>query len=196
MTTPRDEPAPIEETGVGWPGAPPPARKPATPPAKPSVPSPPPRPAPPRPAPTRRSFEATLPPERPGTVTAAAVILFVGAGLALLLCCGLNLLASDADLAPEESSALLLVNVILVVSGVLNLVFGYFILQGRQWARVTTIVFSAIGIVLQLVGFLTGGETNSTVAGNCIGLLLNVIVIGLLSGSSASEYFRATRAWR
>jgi hypothetical protein len=149
------------------------------------------------PAPARRSFEeATMPPVRPGTVTAAAVILFVGAGLALLLCCGLNLLASDADLDSEESSALLLFNVILVVSGVLNLVFGYFILQGRQWARVATIVFSAIGIVLQLVGLFTGGETSSNAAGSCIGLVLNVIVIGLLSGSSASEYFRAARAWR
>jgi hypothetical protein len=194
MTTPRDEPAPIEETGVGWPGAPPPApapKPPAPPPARPAAP-----PASPRPAPPRRSYQVTTPPQRPGTVTAAAVILFVGAGLALLACCGLNLLASDAELAPEGSRLVLLISGILGVSGVLNLVFGYFLLQGRQWARITTIVLSAIGIVLQIVGFVTGGETGSTVAGSCVGILLNIIVIRLLSGSSASEYFRASRAWR
>lgn len=190
MTTPRDEPAPIEETGVGWPGAPSPARKPATPPAKPSVPSPPPRPAP------RRSFEATLPPVRPGTVTAAAVIMFVRSGFGLLACCALSLLAGNADLGPNQSNLLLLLSVILVVSGVLNILFGYFVLQGRQWARVAAIVFSAVDIVLQAVGLFGGTQEGSTMAGSCIGLVLSVIIIGLLSGSSASEYFRATRAWR
>jgi hypothetical protein len=136
-----------------------------------------------------------LAPERPGTVTAAAVILFVSAGLGLLACCGLNLLAGEATLGDDEQNVLLLVSAIIVVFSLFNGVLGYYVLQGRQWARITTIVLCVIGILTSVVSLFatidsTGGSNS---LGTCFGIVLNIVIIGLLSGESAGSYFRHAR---
>lgn len=212
MTTPprgeADDPAPPRrETGLGWPDERPPARpKPPAPPQRPQRPQTPERrhsrPAPPRTAPVRqipspryapprpRSYE---PPERPGTVTAAAVILFVSAGLGLLACCGLNLMAGEAGVSSDVETYLAIFSVILVAVSVFNAVLGYYLLQGRQWARITTIVVCGLGIAGSVIAVFAGANGGNNIASSCVGLLLNVLVIGLLSGSQASDYFRYGR---
>jgi hypothetical protein len=207
--TEAEEPAPRRPTGVGWPDATPPA-----------APEPPPQPAPePSPPPARpvsdiryRRPDTTVelprqagtsparspypqPPGRPGTVTAAAVILFVSAGIGLLACCGLNVLAGEATLGDDEQNLLMLFSAIIVVFSLLNIVLGYYILQAKQWARVATIVVCVIGIITGLISVFAGldGAGGSNSLGSCLGLVLNIVIIGLLSGSSASEYFRYAR---
>lgn len=148
-------------------------------------------PAPPRlvPRPVPPYQPPELPPQRPGSVTAAAVILFGSAGLGALGCCGLLVLVNDLDDAGQRMFTIL--GGILAVVVLLNVLLGYFLLQGRQWARVTTIVICTIGIgatILSLI--LTGGQGGLS---NCVGLIVNITLIALLSGSAASEYFRAMR---
>ncbi|MGH3678931.1 MAG: hypothetical protein ACRDT2_01175 [Natronosporangium sp.] len=130
--------------------------------------------------------------ERPGNVTAAAVILFVGAGLGALGCCGVNYLAGQADLSSAEQNLVMLLGAILLGSALLNVLLGYYILQGRQWARVTTIVFCSIAIVASVVNqFASFGDAEATGPfSTCLGVILNVLVIGLLSGERAGYYFR------
>jgi hypothetical protein len=233
MTTPpprgeADEPAPIRETGLGWPDQPPPPDQRPSP-DQPPPPEPPPPPAAPRgaiaaapdpefaeavrkfrasssqarparPASPARLYQPTQPyrpyPDRPGTVTAAAVILFVSAGLGLLACCGINLLAGEAELEGDEQTVLLVFSVVIAVVSLLNALFGYFILQGRQWARVTIIVLCALGIAGSLVGLFIGAgseDAGSNGLSTCFGLVLNIVIIVLLSGERASDYFRSAR---
>jgi hypothetical protein len=226
MTTPRgeaDEPAPIRETGVGWPDqAPAPPRpaprskpEPAPPPgAAPDPASEPPRrfgPTPPTdpsfadavqryrastsPA-ARSAYEYRVAPQRPGTVTAAAVILFISAGLGLLACCGIYYLASGADLDNAAQTVLLVFTAVIVVFSLFNGVLGYFILQGRQWARITTIVLCALGIAGSVASLLIGAggeDAGSSGLSTCTGLALNIAIIVLLSGERASDYFRYAR---
>lgn len=206
---PPPEPAPIRETGLGWPderppprpqpsASPPPAAS-ASPPASPrsrdvrSQPAPP-RPTPPRPAPSQlRSYESQYPPQRPGTVTATAVIMFVSAGLGLLACCGLNYLASEAELDGDADTWLVVFSVVTLVFSLFNAVLGYYILQGRQWARVTTIVICALGIAGSAIALFAGANGGNNILSTCVGVLLNVLVIGLLNGTEASHYFRYSR---
>jgi hypothetical protein len=226
MTTPEaEEPAPRRPTGIGWPDPPPAAPPAPSPSPEPALPlwaaqrrdlaaerdatvEPPRRTTTPRDSDFARRAQAyrarstqsrpwhTSQPERPGTVTAAAVILFIGAGLGLLACCGLNVLASEAEPNDDAQTVLLVVSAVIVVFSLFNAVLGYYVLQGRQWARVVTIVLSAIGIVTSLISLVVaaGGETGgSSSVGTCFGIILNAVIIGLLSGSSASEYFRYAR---
>jgi hypothetical protein len=221
MSTPEaEEPAPRRPTGVGWPDAtPPPAPPPA--PAAATAPQPS-RPSQRRDLGAARDATVELPrqasqggdfasraqayrarstqarswypvqAERPGTVTAAAVILFISAGLGLLACCGLNVLAGEATLGDSEQNLLMVFSAVIVVVSLLNAVLGYYVLQGRQWARVTTIVLCVIGIITSIISLIASIDSvgGSTGLGTCFGIVLNGVIIGLLSGSRASDYFR------
>lgn len=136
---------------------------------------------------------ATLPaPRRPGTVTAVGVtLLFIG-GLGILGCGGLGYLAAAADLFNLDRDLVLVVGAILGGGSILSAVLGYFILRGRQWARVTTIVVCVILIVGAVVSLFTGaGSGGGNLLGICFAAILNVLLIWLLSGSAASEFFRS-----
>jgi hypothetical protein len=122
-------------------------------------------------------------PERPGGVTAAAVILFVSSGLGLLGACALVSLSGSSSV----SSDLALVGILLAVGAIINVALGVLVLQGRNWARITTIVFCALGIVLQVVQLAQGAGPTGF-----LGMALNAVVIGLLSTQSASAFFRAS----
>ncbi|HVM24125.1 MAG TPA: hypothetical protein VM253_01835 [Candidatus Limnocylindrales bacterium] len=118
--------------------------------------------APPTPAPTR-----------PGTVTAAGIILIVlGAFtllLGLLLLIGVGLFAGAAGAIPAEAEmpgigglmgafagAIFIFTLIVVGFGVLQLLSGIKVLGGRNWARITGIVVAALGALFALAGL--GGE--------------------------------------
>jgi hypothetical protein len=133
------------------------------------------------------------PPGRPGAVTAAGFVLLIGAGLGLLACCGVNLTASGADLSGEDRDLLLLASMVLIGGSVLIGVLGYAILRGRQWARITTIAICVLGIIAALVSLFTGAGPRAgggDLLGTCVGVLLELVVIVLLSGSRVSDYFR------
>jgi hypothetical protein len=130
-------------------------------------------------------------PSRPGNVTAAAVILFVGAGLGLLACCGFSYLSAEANLSEAEQNAVTIVSGLLAVGSVVNVVLGYFLLRGRRWARIVTIGYVLLSLAGRVVTLFTSAEAAGGLgAGVCLGIVLDAIIIGLLSGSAASDYFR------
>jgi hypothetical protein len=126
---------------------------------------------------------------RPGAVTAAGVILYIGAGLALVVGCLLLLAGSGDTYTGSDKSVALVSAVIYAISGVGNAVLAYFIMKGRRWAQVVTIVLSAIGLLYGLVSVFAGGSANVS---GCIAVLLNAVIIGLLLSSSAKAYFSRT----
>lgn len=161
---PADRPLPPPSSGGTWSGMPPDTPGPRPGPQGPYVP----------------------PPRRPGTVTAAAVILYVSAGLSMLACCVLGSLAGDV---PDELSNLLTLAVVLLLGGaVLNVVLAYFVLEGRQWAQIATIVLCGLGIVVSVLQLLANPEAVG--ASGCLGILINALIIFLLSTEDARAYFR------
>jgi hypothetical protein len=102
-------------------------------------------------------------------------------------------LAGEADVPRDAETFLVVFSVITVVFSLFNAVLGYYILQGRQWARITTIVVCALGIAGSAIAVFAGADGGDNLPTSCLGGLVNVLVIGLLSGSQASDYFRYGR---
>jgi hypothetical protein len=123
---------------------------------------------------------------RPGTVTAAGVILYIGAALALVVGC-LLLLGGSGDTYTGSAKSVALVSAfVYAIAGVGNAVLAYFVMKGKRWAQVVTIALSAIGLLYGLVSFFAGGAANLS---GCIAVMLNAVIIGLLLSSSAKAYF-------
>jgi hypothetical protein len=121
------------------------------------------------------------------------VILLVTGGLGIVACGGVSYLASSADLVDQDRNLLIVVTAILGGVAVLSVVLGFFILRGRQWARITAVVMSGLGVAGSVVSLLTGGGLEGGhLLSSCLGTLLNLLVIGLLSGPAAGDYFRYT----
>jgi hypothetical protein len=115
--------------------------------------------------------------ERPSVVTAAAVLLYIFAGLGVLA--GLLGFLATATVAPGAG----LLSLVVIGLSVVYLVAATKILRGSNNARITTIVLLSISIVLNVVDY----DSRSLVT---IGLAL--LVIGLLSWNrDAQAYFRA-----
>jgi hypothetical protein len=121
------------------------------------------------------AYETT---ERPSVVTAASVLLYIFAGISGLA--GLLLLGAGA----MATGPGMLLTLVMLGLAVLYLVFATMILKGSNGARIATIVFLSISIVLDLVGF----DKSSLIS---IGLAL--LIIGLLAWNrDAQAYFGAT----
>ena len=115
--------------------------------------------------------------ERPSVVTAAAVLLYIFAGLGVLA--GLLGFLATATVAPGAG----LLSLVVIGLSVVYLVAATKIMQGSNNARITTIVLLSISIVLNVVDY----DSRSLIT---IGLAL--LVIGLLSWNrDAQAYFRA-----
>jgi hypothetical protein len=115
--------------------------------------------------------------ERPSVVTAAAVLLYIFAGLGVLG--GLVGFLATATVAPGAG----LLSLVVIGLSVVYLVAATKIMQGSNNARITTIVLLSISIVLNVVDY----DSRSLIT---IGLAL--LVIGLLSWNrDAQAYFRA-----
>lgn len=114
---------------------------------------------------------------RPGLVTGAGITLIVlgiiTSLVAVFLLIGASLFAGatgaiDTSDMPGMGGALgafagAIVVFVLIVGGwaALQLVSGFYVLAGREWARIVAIVVSIIGIVLALAGL--GGRDSSSV---------------------------------
>jgi hypothetical protein len=115
--------------------------------------------------------------ERPSVVTAAAVLLYIFAGLGVLA--GLVGFLATATVAPGAG----LLSLVVIGLSVVYIVAATKIMQGSNNARITTIVLLSISIVLNVVDY----DSRSLIT---IGLAL--LVIGLLSWNrDAQAYFRA-----
>jgi hypothetical protein len=117
------------------------------------------------------------PMERPSVVTAAAVLLYIFAGIGILA--SLFVLLAAAGLASGAITALAL---LMLAMSIVNIVLATKILNGSNGARITAIVLLSIGILLDLVNFD---------AQSVISIGLGVLVIGLLAWNrDAQAYFQ------
>jgi hypothetical protein len=116
---------------------------------------------------------------RPGWVTFAAVMQFIGA--AALLLGGLLAMVGGSFIAALFEGGLgefgdvlagiiVVVGVILLLLGVLFLFMGLGLLKGRGWARITAIVFAALGALFAILAIVQGD----------FGSLLNLVLDGLI----------------
>lgn len=125
----------------------------------------------------------SLPPREhfsmPGKTKAAVIILWIGSVLGV--CLGLLALAAleSEPMAPSGTSVIF---GILIGAALLNVLFAIAIQKRRNWARITTIVLSALGVVVQAVSLFTGDVTA------LVGLALNVAIIVLLASEESREW--------
>ena len=143
-----------------------------------------------RPAPATpfSPLEAPVSPLRPGWVTMVAVFQFIGAGFAILF--GLLMAtiggsvaaAINHPVADVVGSLTAVAGILLMAAGAFSIVLGISNLKGREWARVTSIVFSAISGALGLFSLVVGNVMA------VFGLTIDTLVIVGLS-------LPATRAW-
>lgn len=137
-------------------------------------------------------------PRRPNAVTAAAVLLFASAVLAILGGTCLGLIVSAADTAPGEVTMIVTIFVVsLFAFAVLDAVFAAFVLQGRPWARAATTAYLAVSIVFLLAGTFhtvrSDADVGVSAGSGGLWVALHLVVIGLLTGPSARAYFWAMR---
>lgn len=136
--------------------------------------------------------------ERPGKVTAAAVILFTGAVVGLVVVVfvtSVDLGAFSAYPGGEarRQESLLLVGSGIAVAVAAGYVFlGVTLLQGRRWARLATIglmVFHILSTVVPWELAVVPGAAYDTPS--CLSLVLPVAVILLLNSADARHFFAA-----
>lgn len=137
---------------------------------------------------------------RPGSVTAAGVILVV-LGVLVGLFGALSLLAGAlfptvADspefrgqfgTVSEALGGLLLgVGIVLLAYGVLQVVTGIFILPGRGWARISGLVVAVLGVLIGLVGVLPGeGSTAGA----------SVVFVALVAAYGYAAWVLSSTGW-
>lgn len=128
---------------------------------------------------------------RPGTVTAAGVILYALAGLSLILSCfllaGVSGRGSGTYTQPDNALLKMIV-VILGVFSVIYAVLAFFVMSGKRWAQVVTILLNVLSGVSSLVSFFSDLPGLS----GCLAIVLNAVIIGLLLSPAAQSYYAHT----
>ncbi len=136
------------------------------------------------------SADAPLP--RPGWVVMAAVFQFIGGGFAILgglivaLVGGFfaKAFAEEFDRFGDAIGGLVAVfGILLILVGAFNIVLGVQNLNGRSWARVTTIVLSAISGAFNALGLVMGNPMSF------FGLAFDVLIIVGLSLRPTVDWF-------
>lgn len=160
-------------------------------------------------------FPGGLPvaPPRPGPLGTAVVLMWIGAGLALVNALSTFLFIDDirtqvedqrrdsgAQLTDSTIDAAVSIGIAVgVVSGLITIGLWIWMAvkngQGRSWARVTATVFGGLGILfsgLGLVGSGIGAEsTPLSVGSSALNLLLAIATLIMLWNSQNAEYYRA-----
>ena len=129
--------------------------------------------------------------DRPGSVTAAAIILMI---LGVLLCLGgiLFLIGGAAlgsggfgGLGGALGGAVAVIGVVLLAFGVLEIVTGINLFGGKSWARIVGFILAGIGLLFSLFGLLGSFSTQpaSDFAGtaatgpNVTNIIINLVVL-------------------
>jgi hypothetical protein len=136
-------------------------------------------------------------PERPGQVTAAAVILIVlGVIVALfgiLALLGAALFPAVADtpefreqfgtMSDAFGTLFLTFGIIVLAYGILETASGIFVLSGRTWARITGLIVAVLGVLFSLLGVLPSQNSGAT---NVVSLVL-LVAYGFVAWVLASR---------
>lgn len=132
--------------------------------------------------------------KRPGQVTAVAVLGFIAAGILLLAGLLFLTLGGIGGAVANEAGAegvgaiiaafAMIFAVVFLGMGALQLVVSIGILKGKGWARITQVVLSGIGILLNLATLVTGDMSQ------LVGLAVNVMIIVFLFMGTSTTWFR------
>jgi hypothetical protein len=155
----------------------------------------------------------TEPPPRPGPLTAAVRLMWVGAGWALLSMLSTFFFLDDVRDQVEEQlaesgqrvsestvdAALAIGLVVGVLTGVATAAVWIWMAvmngRGRSWARVVATMCGGLGIVFALVGLAGGGfgarTTPLSLATAAVNLVLAGVVLALLWNGRNAAYYRA-----
>src|SRR5690606_9845847 len=134
----------------------------------------------------------SVPTRRPGTVTAGAVMAFIGGAFMVVVGLVLALLSGSAEMTeaitetygPGMGSAATILGVALAVVGALIIVFGAMAFTGRQWGAVALAVITG----LSLVGTIT--DIASGTGGSVVGLSWSIVATALLLSSGSRAWYR------
>ncbi len=130
---------------------------------------------------------APLGPPRPGSITAAAIVLIVfGAILGLI---GLLVMLGGAMFSaikdqPELAGQLgqvsdafgvfiLIVGALMATWGALQVLAAIFVLRGRTWARITAMIVAILGALIGLASIIPG-ENGVTP----VGVVISLVIVG------------------
>lgn len=120
--------------------------------------------------------------QRPGTVTAVCIILFISAGLGILGGCGL-LVAGGTDEVTQATGitggTVVGLGVVTMIIAVVQLVLAIMLWRGSNGARIALIVLQVIDIVLAAVSF----DLSSI-----LGIAISVIIVVLLLNAATKRY--------
>lgn len=119
----------------------------------------------------------------PVGVKVVSIIYYIGAGFELLLgiafFIGAGALGSLAQTIPLlgalGSAVFVVAGILLVGLGILSIFIGRGLWKAQNWARITAIVFSALGVLMAISGMAQGKITS-----NVLGLALNAAIAGYL----------------
>lgn len=135
--------------------------------------------------------------QRPGTVIAAAVLLFVTGALGIVVDGVLTLgAAALVDGASVLATYDVITSTVYLVTSVLGIVVGVYVLLGRRWAWITAIVVAGLQIAVSL--FDTVIRAAAFASGDSSGFafslpLFEPVIIVLLAVPSSRAYFQPMR---
>lgn len=129
---------------------------------------------------------------RPGTVTAAVVMTYIGAGLMVLVGLAFLVTAASADAAEQAAVQQALgaavglagIGVITLVVGVILIVLAVLTQRGRRGPRTALTVIGGIAVLLDVVQLATGKPQAA------ISLVWVAVAVGLLWAGQARSWFR------
>jgi hypothetical protein len=90
--------------------------------------------------------------KRSGDVTAAAIVLFFGSGLMVLMAVGMIVEAAVTSLPPEQRAVEFLVPIFYAIVAAWGIATGVRVLQLSPWARISMIVMSGLAIFFSVSG--------------------------------------------
>ncbi|HIZ34879.1 MAG TPA: tetraspanin family protein [Candidatus Ruania gallistercoris] len=112
-----------------------------------------------------------MPQQRPGTVTAGAVMTFIGCGVMILLGLIIVIFALAGSQAFTEAfgeasgfatGAIAVVGIVLLVIGVIPFILGLFAFRGSKGALIGLTIFAGIYVLLSLGSVFTDSGTGGT----------------------------------
>lgn len=122
------------------------------------------------------------PSQRPGTVTAACIILFIGAALGLFAGCTLLVASGSGDAIQGvelDSGVLTGLGAITAIIAVVQLVLAILLWRGSNGARLALIVLQVIDIGLSVLTFDLSA---------ILGIAVSVVIVVLLLNPATKAY--------
>lgn len=125
--------------------------------------------------------------KRSGDVTAAAIVLFFGSGLMVLMAVVMIVGAAVTPLPPEQRAIQFMLPIFYALAAAWGIATGVGILQLRSWARISVIAMSAMtilfavcgGIGLMLVPMLLKQDPNVPAEAIRVVVFVGLIVLGV-----------------